>query len=55
MQLVYMYIDSPVGALKLVAHDSALVAVMWDNEDHKRVLLAQLVESAQHPILIKVE
>ena len=36
MQLVYMYMDSPVGALKLVAHDQALVAVMWDNEDHKR-------------------
>ena len=55
MQLVYMYIDSPVGALKLVAHDSALVAVMWDNEDHKRVRLAQLVESPQHPMLLKVK
>ena len=55
MQLVYMYIDSPVGALKLVAHDSALVAVMWDNEDHKRVRLAQLVESPQPPILLKVK
>ncbi len=47
MQLVYMYMDSPVGALKLVAHDQALVAVMWDNEDHKRVRLAELVENVQ--------
>lgn len=55
MQLVYMYMDSPVGALKLVAHDRALVAVMWDNEDHKRVRLAELVEDHQHPMLHKVK
>ena len=55
MQLVYMYMDSPVGALKLVAHDQALVAVMWDNEDHKRVRLAELIENIQHPLLLKVK
>ena len=55
MQLVYMYVDSPVGALKLVAHDHALVAVMWDNEDHKRVRLAELVENQQHPMLHQVK
>lgn len=55
MQLAYMYMDSPVGALKLVAHDQALVAVMWDNEDHKRVRLAELIENIQHPMLLKVK
>lgn len=55
MQLVYMYMDSPVGILKLVAHDQALVAVMWDNEDHKRVRLAEPVEDRQHPMLHKVK
>lgn len=55
MQLVYMYMDSPVGALKLVANDQALVAVMWDNEDHKRVRLAELIENIQHPMLLKVK
>ena len=55
MQLVYMYMDSPVGALKLVAHDQALVAVMWDNEDHKRVRLAELIEARQHPMLRRVK
>ncbi|MFW1950750.1 methylated-DNA--[protein]-cysteine S-methyltransferase [Acinetobacter beijerinckii] len=55
MQMVYMYMDSPVGALKLVAHDQALVAVMWDNEDHKRVRLAELIESPQHSMLHKVK
>jgi len=47
--------DSPVGALKLVAHDHALVAVMWDNEDHKRVRLAELIQDHQHPMLIRVK
>lgn len=55
MQLVYMYMDSPVGTLKLVAHDQALVAVMWDNEDHKRVRLAALLENTQHPMLLKAK
>ena len=55
MQLVYMYMESPVGALKLVAHDHALVAVMWDNEDHKRVRLAELIEDHQHPMLLRVK
>ncbi|MCL5768630.1 methylated-DNA--[protein]-cysteine S-methyltransferase [Acinetobacter sp. ANC5681] len=55
MQLVYMYMNSPVGALKLVAHDHALVAVMWDNEDHKRVRLAELIEDHQHPMLLRVK
>ena len=55
MQLIYIYMESPVGALKLVAHDQALVAVMWDNEDHKRVRLAELIENIQHPLLLKVK
>ena len=55
MQLVYMYMESPVGALKLVAHDQALVAVMWDNEDHNRVRLAELIKNIQHPMLLKVK
>ena len=55
MQLVYMYMDSPVGTLKLVAHDQALVAVMWDNEDHKRVRLAKPLEDHQHPMLQRVK
>ena len=50
-----MYMDSPVGALKLVAHDQALVAVMWDNEDHKRVRLAKPLEHHQHPMLQRVK
>ena len=53
MQLAFTEMDTPVGVLKLVAHDHALVAVMWDNEDHKRVRLANLVPQDDHPILLK--
>ena len=28
---------------------------MWDNEDHKRVRLAELIENIQHPMLLKVK
>jgi methylated-DNA-[protein]-cysteine S-methyltransferase len=35
----------------LVAHETALVAVLWQNENPKRVRLAELVEQPDHPIL----
>lgn len=55
MQLSYLEMDSPVGRLKLVAHDQALVAVLWENENPKRVRLAELMEQPQHPILLATQ
>lgn len=55
MKLAYIKMASPVGTLKLVAHDTALVAVLWENENPKRVRLAELVENAQHPILLETQ
>ncbi|WP_168407581.1 methylated-DNA--[protein]-cysteine S-methyltransferase [Acinetobacter indicus] len=55
MKLAFMYMPSPVGRLKLVATDSALVAVIWDNENPKRVLQAELVEQLDHPILLDAQ
>ncbi|MDO4580474.1 MAG: methylated-DNA--[protein]-cysteine S-methyltransferase [Acinetobacter sp.] len=55
MKLVFMYMPSPVGRLKLVATDSALVAVIWDNENPKRVRQAELVEQLDHPILLDAQ
>lgn len=55
MKLAYMKMASPVGTLKLVAHDTALVAVLWENENPKRVRLAELVENRQHPILLETQ
>ncbi|CAM9101341.1 methylated-DNA--[protein]-cysteine S-methyltransferase [Acinetobacter bereziniae] len=55
MQLSFMEMNSPVGKLKLVAHDQALVAVLWENENPKRVRLAQLIENKNHPVLLETQ
>ncbi|RKG32096.1 methylated-DNA--[protein]-cysteine S-methyltransferase [Acinetobacter tianfuensis] len=55
MQLSFIEMSSPVGVLKLVANETALVAVLWENEDPKRVRLAQLIEDKQHPILLETQ
>ena len=55
MELVFIEMASPVGVLKLVATDQALVAVLWENENPKRVRLAELVEDKKHPILLETQ
>ena len=55
MQLSYCYMASPVGQLKLVANEQALVAILWDNENPKRVRLAELIEDVSHPILLNTQ
>lgn len=55
MKLAYMEMASPVGILKLVAQDAALVAVLWEHENPKRVRLAELIEDIQHPILLETQ
>lgn len=55
MKLPFMEMASPVGQLKLVATDTALVAVLWENENPNRVRLAELIENAQHPILLETQ
>ena len=48
-------IDTPVGRLRLVASDRGLAAVLWPNEDPRRVRLGPLTEDEDHPILIETE
>ena len=55
MQLSFFYMHSPVGQLKLVAHETALVAVLWQNENPKRVRLAELIVQPDHPILLQTQ
>lgn len=52
---VYKTMPSPVGTLKLVANDGALVAVLWQNDDPKRVRLGELREEVNHPVLLEAE
>mgnify|MGYP002714835534 FL=1 len=55
MQLSFMYMLTPVGQLKLVANETALVAVLWQNENPKRVRLEELLEQHDHPILCEAQ
>jgi methylated-DNA-[protein]-cysteine S-methyltransferase len=50
----YKTIESPVGALKLVASDKG-AAILWEHDDPKRVRLGELVEDPVHPILVQAE
>ncbi len=51
----YKTMKSPVGRLKLVASDRGLAAILWENDDPKRVRLAPLVEDKNQPILLETE
>ena len=55
MKLAFIEMASPVGLLKLVANETALVAVLWENENPKRVRLAELIEQTHHPILLETQ
>lgn len=47
-------IPSPVGLLQLMCNESALTAVLWENERINRVKLPLLVEeNTPHPLLLE--
>jgi methylated-DNA-[protein]-cysteine S-methyltransferase len=55
MNLSYKLVNSPVGVLKLVASEKGLVAILWENDDPRRVRLGDLVEEPHHPLLVRTE
>lgn len=52
---VYKTIPSPVGQLILVARQTRLAAILWENERLNRVRLGPLEEDTQHPLLKDTE
>jgi len=56
-QTAYSYktMESPVGKLKLVASDRGLAAILWENDDPKRVRLKPLAPCKEHPVLLETE
>jgi methylated-DNA-[protein]-cysteine S-methyltransferase len=54
-RLVYKWMDSPVGRLKLVATDEGLTAILWPIERPGRVRLNAALEDARHPVLVEAE
>ena len=55
MSYSYKTISSPVGALKLVASDRGLAAILWENDDPDRVRLSPLVEEPENRFLVETE
>jgi len=51
----YKTTKTPVGNLKLVASNQGLAAILWENDNPKRVSFAKLEENKNHPILLKCE
>lgn len=52
---VFKTMQSPVGEIKLVAGDRGLAAILWENDDPKRVRLGPMAEAANHPVLLEAE
>ncbi|AXA55621.1 methylated-DNA--[protein]-cysteine S-methyltransferase [Pseudomonas thivervalensis] len=52
---LYKTIPSPVGQLILVARETRLAAILWENERLNRVRLGPLEEDTQHPLLKETE
>lgn len=46
---------TPVGNLKLVASDRGLAAILWEDDDPRRVRLGATSEDAVHPVLLEAE
>ena len=55
MALEYMITDSPVGKLKLVARDTKLIAILWENERRNRVKLGEMQPADDNPVLLDAE
>jgi methylated-DNA-[protein]-cysteine S-methyltransferase len=55
MSLTSKTIDSPVGKLKLVASEKALVAILWENDAPERVRLSEVVKSKTNRVLDQIE
>ncbi|MGC4013280.1 MAG: methylated-DNA--[protein]-cysteine S-methyltransferase [Luteolibacter sp.] len=46
-------IPTPVGQLTLVAGQTGLAAILWENDDPDRVRLGTLDETPDHPVLVE--
>jgi methylated-DNA-[protein]-cysteine S-methyltransferase len=55
MSLAYKMIETPVGKLKLVASDNALVAILWEKDNPRRVRLSELFADDRRPVLVETQ
>jgi methylated-DNA-[protein]-cysteine S-methyltransferase len=50
-QLFSTVVDSPVGALTIVASDDGVRAILWPDDDPARVRLAETTDDPSHPVV----
>lgn len=55
MAFWYKMMQSPVSELKLVATERGLTAILWENDDPKRVRFLPQVEDSTNVILLEAE
>ncbi len=54
-RLVYKWVESPIGRLKLVATDEGLAGILWEKERQGRVRLHAPVEDPSQAVLVEAE
>jgi len=55
MDLVYKLMPSPVGELKLIASQTGITAILWENDPPRRVRLENMVRDDRNPMLLEAE
>lgn len=51
----YKTMKSPVGELKLIASDKGLAAILWENDNPRRVHIREYAKDNNHPMLLKTQ
>jgi methylated-DNA-[protein]-cysteine S-methyltransferase len=52
---VHKIMESAVGKLTLVASDRGLAAILWENDNPRRVRLGKTTKNNTHPLLLETE
>jgi len=52
---VFKIVRSPVGHLKLVASTDGLAAILWEDDNPRRVRLNIVAKDESHPVLLQAE
>lgn len=55
MTYAFTTMASPVGRLTLVASESGLAAILWEDDRPGRVTLGAMEERPDHPVLVETE
>jgi methylated-DNA-[protein]-cysteine S-methyltransferase len=54
-QYTFKIVESPIGSLKLVASQHGLAAILWKNDNPRRVRIEGAVQDDRDPVLRKAE